>query len=371
MSNVDPGALSGVRIVEFDAIGSLPLAAMALADMGADIVRIARPAGAAAWDDVGGSVLHRGRQTIELDLKTQASAALRLVTRADIVLEGMRPGVMERLGLGPDVCLRHNPRLVYGRVTGWGQNGPSARMAGHDINYIGITGALHAMGSADQPPPVPLNLAGDYGAGAMLLLTGVLAALVHARATGQGQVVDAAIVDGIALQSAMFRAFMASGGWQNRRGANLLDGAAPFYRCYACADGRFLAVGALEPAFYRLFIEGLGLDPTDWPQHDRARWPAMAERFATIIAARTRDEWAALFDGGDACVTPVLDWDESVSHPHVAARATFHMKEGVVHPAPAPRFSATPGGIRAASQASVEAAISRWEADERAEEPGQ
>lgn len=355
------GPLRGVRIVEFEAIGPLPMAAMALADMGADVVRIARPASAASpWADSGERILSRGRETVELDLKTQADTALDLIANADILLEGLRPGVMERLGLGPDACLRRNPRLVYGRVTGWGQSGPLAQRAGHDINYIGLTGALHAMGPASQPPAVPLNLVGDYGGGSMLLLTGVLAALISARATGQGQVVDAAIIDGVALQAAMFRSFMASGRWQNAREANLLDGAAPFYRCYACADGRYLAVGALEPAFYRLLLDGLGLDAADWPQHDRARWPAMAERFTAIIATRSRDEWAAVFADSDACVTPILDWDETVAHPHVAARESFRAEGPALHPAPAPRFSATPAAIRPQRRSSAEAAIARW-----------
>lgn len=354
------GALAGIRVVEFDALGPVPFAATILADMGAEVVRVARPKRADdPWNDVGGSIIYRGRHTIELDLKTQWDEALALVSRADIILEGMRPGVMERLGLGPDACFEANPALVYGRMTGWGQDGPLAQRAGHDINYLAITGVLWAMGSAGSPPPVPLNLVGDYGGGSMFLLTGVLAALASARATGKGQVVDAAIVDGVTMMTALFSAWRASGSWSDRREDNLLDGGAPFYRCYRCADGEYIAVGPLEPAFFRAFLRGLGL-PEDMPQNDRAGWPEMAALFADRIAQRTRDEWAQLFDGTDACVTPVLNWEEAARHPHNVARCSIEERGGVAHPTPAPRMSGTPSSIVAGSAPSLDAMLARW-----------
>ena len=358
------GPLAGVRIVEFDAIGPLPLAAMLLADMGADVVRITRPkTGGEAWDDVGGSVLHRSRTAVELDLKADSAQALALVARADVLIEGFRPGVMERLGLGPEVCLAANPRLVYGRITGWGQTGPLAMRAGHDLNYIGLTGVLQAIGGADQPPPVPLNCIGDYGGGTMFLVMGVLAALLAARASGQGQVVDAAMTDGVASMSALYHAFRASGLWSDRRQDNLLDGAAPYYRCYRCADGGFVAVGALEPQFFRRFLAGIGLAEDAWPQHDRRLWPEMERQFAAILGSKPRDEWAARFEGIDACVTPVLGWGEAPAHPHNAARQTFVGRDGVVQPAPAPRFSATPAAIRAPDRQTAAAMLARWSDD--------
>ncbi|ROT97365.1 CoA transferase [Altererythrobacter sp. FM1] len=356
----EQGALAGVRVIEFEAIGPVPLAATILADMGAEVVRITRPKRADdAWDDVGGSVLHRGRRTIELNLKTQCDQALELVARADIVLEGMRPGVMERLGLGPDACFDVNPALVYGRMTGWGQDGPLAQQAGHDLNYLSITGALWAMGSPGSPPPVPLNLVGDYGGGSMFLLTGVLAAMASARTSGKGQVVDAAMVDGITMMTSVFHAWRASGMWRDGRGDNLIDGGAPFYRCYECADGEYIAVGPLEPAFFRAFLRGLGL-PEDTPQNDRATWPEMAALFAERIAQRTRDEWAQVFDGTDACVTPVLNWEEAERHPHNVARGTFVEQAGVVQPSPAPRMLGTPSSIHAGSEPTVEEMLARW-----------
>ncbi|RZF60584.1 CoA transferase [Sphingomonas populi] len=357
---MESGSLAGIRVVEFDAIGPVPFAATMLADMGAEVVRIARPKRADdPWDDVGGSVLHRGRPTIELDLKTQRDQALSLVSRADILIEGLRPGVMERLGLGPDACLDVNPALVYGRMTGWGQNGPLARSVGHDINYLALTGALRAIGSPGSPPPVPLNLIGDYGGGAMFLLTGVLAALVSARTTGKGQVVDSAMVDGVVMMTAVFHAWRASGMWNDERANNLIDGGAPYYRCYQCADGEYIAVGPIEPAFFRAFLHGLDL-PNDIPQHDRARWPEMAARFAERIATRMRDEWCQLFDGTDACVTPVLNWEEAARHPHNVARGTFAERGGVVQPWPAPRPMGTPSSIRAGAELSFDEMLARW-----------
>lgn len=360
---MDPGRgpLAGIRIVEFDAIGPLPLAGMLLADMGADVVRIVRPkTGNEAWGDIGGEVLHRSRTAVELDLKSGQAEVRALVARADAVIEGFRPGVMERLGLGPDACLAANPQLVYGRITGWGQSGPLARRAGHDINYIGLTGALHAIGEAGVPPPVPLNMIGDYGGGTMFLIAGLLAALLSARLTGRGQVVDAAMTDGVASMSAMVHAFRASGQWGDERGANLLDGGTPFYRCYACADGKFVAVGALEPQFFALLLAGLGIPADSYVQHDRAGWPEMVRHFAGIFAARPRDAWAELFAESDACVTPVLDWAEAPRHPHNADRNTFVTRVGLTQPAPAPRFSATPGEITFAREGSVTEVLSRW-----------
>jgi alpha-methylacyl-CoA racemase len=272
--------LAGVRIIEFDGLGPVTLAGMMLADLGAEVLRLTRADGASAFGDVGGAVLHRGRAAVPVDLKSEddRAAVLNLVARADAVIEGFRPGVLERLGLGPEPCQARNRRLVFGRITGWGQTGPLANSVGHDINYIALTGALHAMGEPDRPPRPPLNLIGDYGGGAMLLVTGVLAGVIEARQTGQGRVVDAAMTDGTSLLSSLFHALSASGLWSGERGSNLLDGGAPFYRCYACADGKFVAVGALEPRFYAALLAGLGLDPpapaTTGPPISRARRPA-------------------------------------------------------------------------------------------------
>jgi len=336
------GPLDGVRVVEVAALGPVPFAGMLLADMGAEVVRVDRltPApGAGADADV--DPRSRGRRSVGVDLKTAAGVEvlLRLVDGADALLEGMRPGVAERLGFGPEVCHRRNPGLVYGRMTGWGQTGPLAHRAGHDINYVAVAGALHPMGPADQPPPVPLNLVGDFGGGALYLAFGVVCALRERDRGGAGQVVDAAMVDGVASLTAMFHGMRATGAWSAAREDNVLDGAAPFYRTYEAADGRFVAVGAIEPQFYAALLAGLGLSADDWPQHDRTRWPAQREALARLFATRTRDEWAAVFDGVDACVTPVLTLDEAAAHPHVAARGTLVDVGGVTHPAPAPRFS--------------------------------
>ncbi len=336
------GPLAGVRVVEFDAIGPVPLAAMILADFGCEIVRIGR-AGRVPSPSADGPILGRGRRCITLDLKNAADrdTALSIVACADVVIEGNRPGVMERLGLGPDACLAANPKLVYGRMTGWGQTGPLAQTAGHDINYIALTGALHAIGGADRPVP-PLNLIGDYGGGSMLLALGVTAALVSVRTTGTGQVVDAAMTDGSALLMTMFYAMHAAGYWRDAREANLLDGGAPFYRTYSCADGGHVAVGAIEPAFFAALLTGLEMDSAGIDQSDRAAWPALASRFATRFAERSRDDWAEVFAGTDACVTPVLSLAEAPHHPHNRARATFAAPAGPMQPMPAPRFSATP-----------------------------
>lgn len=355
------GALDGIRIVEIDGLGPVPFAAMLLADMGADVIRIARP-GHNPLAEMGATVLHRGRDKLLVDLKSPegVEAALRLIGKADALIEGFRPGVMERLGLGPDACLAGNPRLVYGRMTGWGQDGPRAMTAGHDINYIAIAGALGAMGEAGRPPVPPLNLVGDYGGGAMMLALGVLAGVISAGRTGQGQVVDAAMTDGTAALMSLFVGYRQEGGWRRERGENLLDGSAPFYRCYTCADGLHVAVGALEPQFFARLLEGLGLSADGVRQYDERGWPDMAETFSAIFREKARDEWAAVFADTDACVTPVLDIDEAAHDPHNAARKTFVDVEGKRHPAPSPRFLATPSAIAPAGTVTLEAALSRW-----------
>ena len=356
--------LSGLRILEFDGLGPVTFAGMMLADLGADVLRVSRSAdaGAPAFSEVGGAVLHRGRTAVGVNLKNPDDLAnvLELVGAADALIEGFRPGVMERLGLGPEVCTDRNARLVYGRITGWGQTGPMAQQVGHDINYIALSGALHALGEPDRPPRAPLNLVGDYGGGAMMLVTGVLAALLEAKTTGKGRVVDAAMTDGSALLMSLFQALGARGLWNEARGSNLLDGGAPFYRCYACGDGRFVAVGALEPQFYAALIVGLGLAPEAVPQFDLAGWPALQERFAAIFATRDRDDWAAHFEGTDACVTPVLTMAEAARHPHNAARGTF-VEQGVIQAAPAPRFNGTPAEpVAQAAAISLTDARNRW-----------
>jgi alpha-methylacyl-CoA racemase len=342
------GPLNGLRILEFAGIGPGPFCGMVLADLGAEVVRLDRPDGppGSRKDFVG-----RGRRSVALDLKAPgaAEAVLRLVERADALLEGFRPGVMERLGLGPETCHARNPRLVYGRMTGWGQDGPLAQAAGHDITYIALTGALWSIGRAGERPVPPLNLVGDYGGGGMLLAVGVLAALLEAKGSGRGQVVDAAMVDGAALLMAPIYAALARGRWQVERGANMLDGAAPWYDTYECADGRWVAVGPIEPQFFALVAEKLGLGDVAARFGDRmdpARWPALREAMAAAFRSKTRDDWAAVFEGTDGCVAPVLDLTEAITHPHNAARGVFVEREGAVQPAPAPRFgraAAEPG----------------------------
>lgn len=358
------GPLAGFRIVEIDAIGPIPLAAMLLADMGADIVRIARApgAGASAWDDVGGDVLHRSRDVAYLNLKDpdDREQLLRLVEHADALIEGFRPGVMERLGIGPDICLTRNPRLVFGRMTGWGQTGPLAMRAGHDINYLAITGALHAMGDGQTPPPVPLNLVGDYGGGTMFLIAGLLAAILSAQKTGQGQVVDACITDGVIAMMGLYYAWEPKGLWEDRPAANMLDGGAPFYRCYRCGDGRDVAVGCLEPQFFAQMVKGLGLEDRNYDQNDRAGWPAMAADLAATFASRPRDAWAAMFADTDACVTPVLSMAEAPQHPHNQARQSFVRRNGTNQPAPAPRTFGTPAVIDEPGETGIADAIARW-----------
>ncbi len=358
MPGVGTGPLAGLRIVEFAGIGPGPFAAMLLADLGADIVRIDRP----GRTDVSGGVVDRGRATAVADLKQPGdrNAVLALTDRADALIEGFRPGVMERLGLGPDVVLARNPRLVYGRMTGWGQSGPLATAAGHDIDYIAITGALAAIGGRDRPVP-PLNLVGDYGGGSLYLVMGLLAGIISARQTRRGQVVDAAICDGAASLMAMFCGLTARGQWQAGRERNLLDGGAPFYRTFECADGRHLAVGALEPKFYALLLQRLGLQGPEWDRDDTLGWPALHERFAALFRTRGRDEWCALLEGSDACVAPVLELAEAPSHPHMAARGSYTVVDGTIHPAPAPRFSGTPAPLRPAPPpVSLSEARDRW-----------
>jgi alpha-methylacyl-CoA racemase len=356
------GPLAGVRIIEMDAIGPAPLAGMILSGLGADIVRIARPGGQSAFADVGDSVLLRGRTHVTLDLKNTGDREklLLLVEGADALIEGLRPGVMERLGLGPDACLARNPRLVYARATGWGQEGPLARSAGHDINYIALTGVLHAIGEAGRPPVVPLNILGDYAGGTMFLALGVVAGVLSARQTGKGQIVDAAIVDGVANLMGLFQAFMANGLWQDRRGANILDGSAPFYRCYACSDSEYVAVGALEPQFFAALLAGLEIPADRFAQYDAAQWPALAEAIAARFAAAPRAHWETVFAGTDACVAPVLSMRDAMAHPANVARGVFLELGGVAQATPAPRFSATPGGAWQSQSISIDDAISAW-----------
>ncbi|MDB5670295.1 MAG: L-carnitine dehydratase/bile acid-inducible protein [Alphaproteobacteria bacterium] len=332
--------LDGVRIVEMDAIGPVPFAAMMLADFGADVVRMARPDAKPG----SGFLLHRGRPSLALDLKDEADrrTASEIIACADVLLEGFRPGVMERLGLGPEPCLAANRKLVYARLTGWGQDGPLATVAGHDLDYIALTGALRAIGPGEAPPPVPLNLLGDYGGGALFAVGGILAALLHARASGEGQVVDAAITDGVAMLSTVVHSLMAAGRWRGERGTNTLDGGAPFYRCYRCADGEYVAVGALEPQFFALLLAGLGISAERFVQRDQSCWAEMEAVFAEAFAGRPRSHWLEMFATTDACVQPVLSFEEAPLHPHNRARGTYFERDGDWVPAPAPRLGTTP-----------------------------
>jgi alpha-methylacyl-CoA racemase len=342
------GPLAGVRVVELAGIGPGPFAAMLLADLGADVVRVDRPGGPGLGVDPAHDITNRNKRSVIIDLKAEdgASRVLDLAERADILIEGYRPGVAERLGVGPEDCRARNPGLVYGRMTGWGQEGPLAQRAGHDIAYIALTGTLGMIGDPDRPPAVPANLLGDYAGGSLYLVVGLLAALHHARATGTGQIVDAAIVDGTAHLSTMIHGMIAAGGWQDRRAANLLDGGCPYYGTYETADGRHMAVGPLEQRFYDQFVDLLGI-PELGPAHkDPARWEELRTAVADRFRTRTRDEWTAVFEDTDACVAPVLSLREAPGHPHLAARGTFVDHEGITQPAPAPRFSATPTSVR-------------------------
>ncbi|MER7918831.1 MULTISPECIES: CaiB/BaiF CoA-transferase family protein [unclassified Streptomyces] len=342
------GPLGGVRVVELAGIGPGPFAAMLLADLGADVVRVDRPGGPGLGVDPAHDITNRNKRSIVVDLKSPDGAArvLDLAERADILVEGYRPGVAERLGVGPADCHARNPRLVYGRMTGWGQDGPLAERAGHDVSYIAVTGALGMIGRPGEPPAVPANLLGDYAGGSLYLVVGVLAALHHARATGTGQVVDAAIVDGTAHLSAMIHAMLSAGAWQDRRGANLLDGGCPYYGTYETADGGYMAVGALEDKFSAEFLRLLGLDGLQDARTDLTRWPELRAAVAARFRDRTREEWTARFADSDACVAPVLSLREAPHHPHLAARSTFTDHGGIIQPAPAPRFSATPTAVR-------------------------
>lgn len=337
------GPLRGIRVVELASLGPGPHAAMMLGDLGADVVRIDRPPGSLDLAKGRPDWMLRNRRSVAANLKIDADLALvlDLIDRADVVVEGNRPGVAERLGVGPDVCLARNPGLIYARVTGWGQEGPRASTAGHDINYLSLTGALHAMGRAESPPVPPLNLVADIAGGSFTLVMGVLAALVERARTGRGQVIDAAMVDGVGVTLQMIWALLGLGEWRDERATNLLDGSCPFYDSYACADGGFIAVGALEPQFYRAFISGLGLELETLPDRDdRANWPQLRAVFAERIGARPRAEWTAIFDGTDACVTPVLTFAEATSDAHLAARGALTRLGGVWQAMPAPRFSA-------------------------------
>lgn len=339
------GPLKGIKVVEFAGLGPAPFCGMLLSDLGADVIRIdrrdTRPA-------VPHQVTQRGRRSVALNLKDPRATelCLDLMSKAEIVFEGFRPGVMERLGLGPDVAMARNPKLVYGRMTGWGQTGPLAQAAGHDINYIAITGALHAIGTKERPVP-PLNLIGDFGGGSLYLALGLLSAVIHARATGKGQVVDAAMVDGAASLMSYFYGFRAEGVHTAERGANRLDGGAHFYDVYKCKDGKWIALGSIEPQFYALLREKAGLtDPAFDAQMDRKRWPELKAKIEAVFATKTRDEWCAIMESTDVCFAPVLEIDEAPRHPHNVERRAFVEVAGVIQPAPAPRFSETPGAVQ-------------------------
>ena len=361
------GPLTGLRVLELGGIGPGPHAAMQLADLGAEVVRVDRPsadgsAGAAPSRDA----MLRGRRSIAVDIKNSAQRGtlLRLVAAADVLIEGFRPGVTERMGIGPAECQAANPRLIYARMTGWGQDGPRAARAGHDINYISLTGALHAIGRPGQRPVPPLNLVGDYGGGSMLVLVGILAALFERQRSGRGQVIDAAMVDGSALLTQMMWAMRGMGLWSDQPGTNLLDGGAPFYDTYECADGRYVAVGAVEPQFFAIVAAKLGWElPAGYNHHDRVHWPAIRARLTSAFITRQRDAWAKEFAGTDACVTPVLTFAEAMSDPHIAARGSLVDIEGVTQAAPAPRFSRTPAGLPGpppAHGADTEAVLREW-----------
>ncbi len=339
------GPLSGLKIVEFAGIGPGPFCGMLLSDLGADVVRVDRKgSGRASPADV----TSRGRRSVALDLKSPDAieAVLKLLESADGLIEGFRPGVMERLGLGPEVVLKRNPKLVFGRMTGWGQTGPYAKAAGHDMNYIAITGALHAIGTEDKPVP-PLNLVGDFGGGALYLAFGLMAGIISARETGKGQVIDCAMSDGAASLMAMFYGFKGAGIWKDERRSNLLDGGAHFYDTYQCADGKWISIGSIEPQFYALLLEKTGItDPEFANQMDRSAWPSLKAKLQDVLRTKTQAEWCAIMDATDICFAPVLDLEEAPKHAHNVARETFVTLEGVVQPAPAPRFSATPGAIQ-------------------------
>jgi alpha-methylacyl-CoA racemase len=340
------GPLSGIRVLEFESIGPAPFAGMLLADMGADVLVVDRPGSTdlglkrERWQDV----MMRGKRSVTLDLKRNSAAALELAGKADALIEGMRPGVMERLGLGPEPVLKMNPKIVYGRMTGWGQDGPLAPRAGHDINYIALAGVLHAFGRKGEAPVPPLNLIGDFGGGGMLLGFGVACALIEAARSGRGQVVDAAMVEGAALLAAMFAGFLKAGTWSEKRGENILDTGAPWYNVYETKDGKYVSIGSIETRFYEELLQRLKVK--DLGQHNRKRWPAMRAMFAKAFKSKTRAQWCKVFEGSDACFAPVLSWSEARRDPHNVVRKAFITVNDVEQPAPAPRFSRTPGGVR-------------------------
>jgi alpha-methylacyl-CoA racemase len=359
--NTTVGPLAGIRVVEIAGIGPTQFCGMLLADMGARILRLRRPGAADPGLDVPDrfNLMNRGRPTVDVDLKSDQGRefVLRLCERADALFEGFRPGVMERLGLGPDDCMRRNRRLVYGRMTGWGQEGPMAERAGHDTNYIALAGALHGIGPADRPPPLPLNLVGDFGGGATYLVMGLLAALLESARSGKGQVVDAAMVDGTASMLTLFYGLTAGGMWTERRDSNVLDGAAPFARCYETRDNGYVAVCALETEFFARLLEALSIDDIDpADQYDTSQWATHREVLARVFRRRTRDEWSKLLSGTDACATPVLTLSEAAEHEHARARGTYVELDGIRQPGPAPRFSRTPSEARQAPSDNSEAA---------------
>ncbi|MDQ0248472.1 alpha-methylacyl-CoA racemase [Sphingomonas kyeonggiensis] len=352
------GPLAGLRIVELDMPGTVLFTGMLLADLGCDVIRIRRPG---SEGSAVAAPLYRGRSEVLLDLSQAAGReqALSLIAEADGVIEGYRPGVAEQVGLDPARCLALNPRLVYARTSGWGREGPLAGTPGNDINHLALSGALHAIGPAAAPVP-PLNLIGEYAGGALHLALGLVSAILAAQATGRGQVIEAAQADGVASMMTLYYALHAAGRWADARTANMVDGGAPYYRCYACADGRHVAVGALEPASFRALCAGLGIAAAKFDQFDRACWPALTEEFAAAFASRGRDEWAALFEGGEGCVTPVLSLTEAPLHPHNRARGTFTAVGETVQPMPAPRFSGTPAEALPAVEESVAEVLARW-----------
>lgn len=365
------GPLAGLRVLEMEAIGPVPWAGMMLADLGAEVIRLDRPevADMGLAQDDRFQLNARGKLTVTVNVKSQdgVEQVLELVSKADVLLEGLRPGVMERLGLGPDACLERNPALVYGRMTGWGQTGPLAQTVGHDINYIATTGVLHAIGTSDRPPVVPLNIIGDFGGGGMLLLVGILSALFERHSSRRGQVVDAAMVDGTLALMAPILGRWQAGQWTDRREANLMDGGAPFYTTYQTADQRYVAVGAIEPRFYQALLDGLGIDRQSLAnQHDHVAWPEMRARFAQIFRGHSRDHWERVFEGTEACVSPVMSFDELSDHPHLKGRGCLTDFKGALHPAAAPRFSRTPGRSPSAparrNSTTLEEVLHKWDA---------
>ncbi|TPG32396.1 CaiB/BaiF CoA transferase family protein [Mycolicibacterium hodleri] len=368
MSLVPNGPLTGLRIVELAGIGPGPFAAMLLADMGADVIRVERPSSSGSVILPDADPLRRSRPSVTIDLRSPRGIAtvLDLIAQADVLIEGFRPGVTESMGLGPQDCWNRNPRLIYGRMTGWGQDGPLSSVAGHDISYIAITGALHAMGRSGEAPAVPLNLVGDFGGGSLYLVMGILAAVYESQRSGTGQIVDAAIVDGAASLTTILHGLMGSGQWRDERGVNLLDTGMPWYDVYETADGGHVAVGALEQKFYDTFIRTLGIsDVAD--RSDPSQWPRLRQQIAAVFATKGRDEWAAIFNGSDACVAPVLGLLEAPHHPHLQHRATFVDIDGVRQPAPAPRFSRTPSSVQKPPRPSgteTRKTLERWSIDD-------